>query len=64
MLRSLEMNGLPECTEVDRWAVWPCGTQCSLDEHRDFEDLLTWKSDDYEIKFARGYDNTQSPIFD
>ena len=63
MLHSLEMNGLPECTNPDRWAVWPCGTECSLDERRDFEDLLSWKSDDYEIKYAIGYDGTSSPIF-
>ena len=64
MLRSLAMSGLPECTQLDRWAVWPCGTECSLDERVDMADLLTWKSDDYEIKFARGYDDHDSPIFD
>lgn len=47
----------------DLWAVWPDDTVCSLQERGDLNELLTWKSDDYEIKQAIGYDETSSPIF-
>lgn len=49
--------------ELDLWAVWPDGTECSLMEKRDIEELLTWKSDDYEVKVAIAYDGAESPIF-
>jgi hypothetical protein len=48
---------------LDLWAVWPDGTECSLEEKSDMEALLTWKSDDYEIKCAFGYDETSSPVY-
>jgi hypothetical protein len=48
---------------LDLWAVWPDGTECALAEPRDLASLLTWMSDDYEIKAAIGYDETSSPIF-
>lgn len=48
---------------VDLWAVWPCGTECSLKETRDLEHLLTWKSDDYQIRAAVSYDETGCPVY-
>ena len=53
----------PVTLRGDQWAVWPDGTECSLDEKRDLEELLTWKSDDYEVREAIGYDGTGCPIF-
>ena len=50
--------------DTDLWAVWPDGTTCSMQETRDLQDLLTWKSDDYEVRPAIGYDETSSPIFE
>jgi len=55
---------LPCDAAGDKWAVWPDGTECALEEKRDFEALLQWKSDDYEIKVAVGYDETGSPVFE
>lgn len=63
MTRDLTPGFLITINELDLWAVWPCGTECSLREPRDFQELLTWKSDDYEVKLAIGYDGTSSPIF-
>ena len=51
-------------TSPDLWAVWPCGTECSLDDPKELADMLSWKSDDYEIKQAQGYDESFSPFFD
>jgi hypothetical protein len=53
------------CTQdkADLWAVWPNGTECSLDEPRDFAQLCSQMSDDFTIKHAYGYDATSSPIF-
>ena len=48
---------------LDLWAVWPDGTECSLREKRDLESLLTWKSDDYQIKAAVSYDETGCPVY-
>lgn len=55
---------LPCNVAGDKWAVWPDGTECALEEKRDFEALLQWKSDDYEVKVAIGYDETGSPVFE
>lgn len=48
---------------LDLWAVWPCGTECSLKETRDLEELLSFMSDDYQIRAAVSYDETSSPIY-
>lgn len=48
---------------ADTFAVWPDGTVCATDERRALAELLTWKSDDYEVKTAIGYDAGGDPIF-
>lgn len=61
--RATILGELPIDVNGDAWAVWPDGTECSLVEKRDLEELLTWKSDDYEVRQAVGYDETGCPVF-
>jgi len=49
--------------QLDLWAVWPDGTDCALSDKHDLAWLLMWKSDDYVIKCAIGYDNNSAPIW-
>lgn len=45
----------------DIWIVWPDGVMCAECERRDLEDLLSWKSDDFERVQVTAYDETSSP---
>lgn len=54
-----------DCVELAmdsvRVAIWPDGVWCSLDEQRDFEDLLHIKSDDYVVVDVDEWDEDGSP---
>ena len=47
--------------EMDKVAIWPCGTWCSMEERSDFEALLRTMSDDYIVVDVEEWDEDGSP---
>jgi hypothetical protein len=46
---------------AERFAIWPDGTCCSMDE---LEEFLSWKSDDYRVVIVDDVFDLDKQLFD
>lgn len=53
---------LPVQTTFDKFYMWPDGYFVSAEETQEFEDALTYRSDDFETVYVYEYEGDWPPI--